>query len=94
MWLGAYFYDGVWIWSYTNNTLPAEEINGYPPWVKNETYCESVEKHYLCLNIDRENVLQALFYGSLCSYPQAFLCQYGKISCPTWCLMQCKLYFR
>ncbi|KAF2895740.1 hypothetical protein ILUMI_10444 [Ignelater luminosus] len=78
VWLGAFYHSGVWIWSYTNNTLPAVEENGYPPWVKNKTYTEEVEKNYLCLNIDRENPLKALFYGTLCSYPQAFVCQYDK----------------
>lgn len=46
--------------------------------VQNQTFVENVEMENICLNMDRENHLVPLFYGTVCNFPQVFICQFRK----------------
>lgn len=79
IWIGGFHTSGSWIWKTTEEPIPAVMDNGYPPWVLNNTYFPEREEGNICLNMDRENHIQAMFYGTVCYYPQAFICQYGNL---------------
>lgn len=78
IWVGGYYSHHKWLWWKTKEPIPAFEIDGYPPWIVNETYAHYLERENVCLNMDRENHIKAMFYGTTCHYPQAFICQFGK----------------
>lgn len=63
----------VWRWVYGNEIV---EKGDY--WWENETYTESVERANICLNMDRENHVKAVFYGTRCSFEQYFVCVWSK----------------
>lgn len=75
IWVGGIFQNNRWRWI-DGRDIPMEEE--YPPWLRNNSFTESVEDNNRCLNLDRENHDSGVFYGSDCSYPQSFVCKYRK----------------
>ncbi|KAF2894297.1 hypothetical protein ILUMI_11874 [Ignelater luminosus] len=58
----------VWTWVYSKEKIV--KLN----WWQNTTYTEAVERANVCLNMDRENHIEATHYGTRCSFEQSFVC--------------------
>ncbi|KAK5649073.1 hypothetical protein RI129_003965 [Pyrocoelia pectoralis] len=72
LWLGGE-YDGVqWIWESSKTPVDKTILN----FVHNKTFTEEAELMNTCLNMDRENHLVSLHYGTECSWRQHFICEF------------------
>lgn len=76
IWLGGLYEEDEWTWLSDDTKIPTNEK--YPVWLTNDTHTEDVEDNNRCLNLDRENHKVGIFYGADCSFPQRFICYWGK----------------
>lgn len=74
IWLGGLYENGKWIWNSTGSIVSNELMH----WVKNTSYEDDVEHQNTCLNMDRENLVTPLHYGTDCNYKQYFVCVFRK----------------
>lgn len=79
IWIGGKFEqkENHWIWYKSLSAIPMDD--SILSWVQNATYEQSVESANLCLNMDRENHITALHYGTNCIYPQSYVCHMSKL---------------
>ncbi|KAF2894296.1 hypothetical protein ILUMI_11873 [Ignelater luminosus] len=76
MWLGG-IYDSKsekWFWDSDRSLVDLNQLD----WLVNTTYFENVEKYNTCLNMDRENHIKAIHYGTVCEYAQHFVCSFSR----------------
>ncbi|KAF2894298.1 hypothetical protein ILUMI_11875 [Ignelater luminosus] len=81
IWIGGKFYlndtsattiPEKWKWDSNGDKIDV----GLVKLLDNDTYDAFVEDHNNCLNMDRENHLVPLFYGTICEFSQIFICQF------------------
>ncbi|KAF2894299.1 hypothetical protein ILUMI_11876 [Ignelater luminosus] len=70
IWLGGLYENGKWIWNSTGNVVEDSLMH----WVKNSSFDYNAEYQNTCLNMDRENLVTALHYGTVCDFEQHFVC--------------------
>lgn len=78
IWVGGKFINNTWEWVHSKETIPLVEKNSILHWVTNTSYTHYVERDYICLVTDRENHIEPINYGTECSYPHYFICQFSK----------------
>lgn len=76
IWLGGNYNatSGKWFWDSDRSPVDLNHLD----WFPNTTYLEEVEKHNTCLNMDRENHIKAIHYGTSCEYAQNYICLFRK----------------
>nr|CAD7438144.1 unnamed protein product [Timema bartmani] len=70
VWVGGSLQGKKWMWENSGEVIPFPSKNNYPPWCDNETRPDMA-----CLNLDRADHSQPLFYGLECNNTQPFICQ-------------------
>ncbi|KAF5283868.1 hypothetical protein FQA39_LY04688 [Lamprigera yunnana] len=73
IWLGGKYDGKHWKWSSSGATIDPLVLN----FVENSTYSDDVEFGNICLNMDRENHMSYLHYGTDCSWSQPFICTFN-----------------